>query len=156
MRAILSITGVFVISSCGLDVPTGVDTRYALRLCTEEVNKIRVVMCTALFREAQKLAGPIVVIETGIDIFQRELDRKNIDPANFLNNSSSTDYARANIFAVNDLSTGQFATLDGKNHAVTCNGKKCRIDDAIEGVADRLDIFYTGGKLYSMNGILPF
>lgn len=152
----IGLAGCLIASSCGLEVAAKSDVRSALKACTLESNTVRAIMCTALLHEAELIKGPVVVIETGADIFEQELRKRNIDLESFPNNLLSIKYARANIFALNNLSTGKFNTIDGVSHTVVCTGNVCQIDSAIEGAADRLDVSFTGGKLYSMSGILPF
>ena len=150
--------GILALTSCGLETHIKTDVRKALTLCTGEEFVARVTMCQALLKEAAQVNGPVTVIVSDAPRLMQELASRGLTPEQFLNSPLSTKYARANIFSLPKLSTGSFSTLDGVVHSVVCqqNDNLCRIDGAISGSADSMEAGYVGGKLFTMNGWLPF
>jgi hypothetical protein len=157
-RFFMGLVASLIMVSCGLEIPSRTDVRTSLKACSERQFVPDAVMCTALLREAQTVSGSITVLTTDGRLLQQELTRREITLENFLQSPLSTQYARAHIFKLPDLSTGQLTSLDGVLHKVVCRQSSgvCRVDDLIEGGADRIDVVFTGGKLYAMNGLLPF
>lgn len=115
-------------------------------------------MCAALLREVQTINGSVTILMTSSEVFEKNLADRGVALKDFLSNPLSIKYSQAHIFQLPQLSTGQHISLDGKIHQVICQASSstCRIDDRIQGGTDSTELRFVGGKIYAMNGLLPF
>lgn len=144
------------LSSCGFGKPLKQDVRATVNALADYKASSQYPAYTVLKREISSFSGDVVIV-MGYP-FKKELDRLNLTGEQFINSPIGESFAKAHIFKASKLSTGQIAILDGKFHDIKCESSSgvCTVDDRVSGGSDRIDIFYTGGKIYAMNGFLPY
>jgi hypothetical protein len=156
-RALLPLTVLNIfISSCGVEKSLNQDVRATVNALAASKNSSEYAAYAVFKREISKFSGDVVIL-MGYP-FDKELERLNLTNEQFIVSPLGESFAKSHIFKASQLTTGKTMTLDGKLHDVKCESSSgiCTVDDRISGGADRIDVFYTGGKIYAMNGFLTY
>lgn len=157
------------LSACdpyGLDLYDPVDARDYARSCARSQIDV---YCEAMLPTLAATTGPVALIMPNEGDTERTaqltdlLKEKGMTLQAFLRDEvAKAAFARANIFAVDRLTTGTHKTLDGRPHQVTCAPKgpgtpqtvSCQMDE-LEGV-NRLEFRPAGsGSVYATGGPTP-
>ena len=95
------------------------------------------------------------------ELLRTALTKYNLTLDQFVGSALANSYAEANIFPVDDLDTGTYTSLDGKQHEIVCRMvddiKGCTIDGSTWGFRN-LSTFKPGtGNIYKIQPtFLPF
>ncbi|PTA67984.1 hypothetical protein [Deinococcus arcticus] len=115
------------LSACdlqGLDVYSPVSARDYVRSCARSATDV---YCRALLPTLAAVSGPVTVLAPNLGdderaaLLGRLLAEKGLSTEAFLRDEAAkAAFARANIFAVDRLTSGLHRTLDGQPHQVRC------------------------------------
>lgn len=126
------------LSACdlqGLDLYSPVSARDYVRSCARSQTDV---YCEALLPTLAAVQGPVAVLAPNMGDDERTahlvrlLAEKGLSTEAFLRDEAAkAAFARANIFALDRLTTGVHRTLDGRPHQVRCDpGQEvCHVDD---------------------------